>query len=70
MLSGVVGEVATFAPYFITDVVGVIFCVVELLEVERISGLDCEGSEYQTLLLLTLCFIKPTRKGNLSNSLG
>lgn len=38
---GVVAEVSTFAPYFITDIVGVTFHVVELLDLDRISTVYC-----------------------------
>lgn len=34
-------EVSTLAPYFITDIVGVTFHVVELLELDRISTMYC-----------------------------
>lgn len=37
---GVVAGVGTFPPYFITEVVGLIVRVVEMWEVDRISGVD------------------------------
>lgn len=37
----VVAEVGTSAPYFITDIAGVMFPVVEMLELDRISGEFC-----------------------------
>lgn len=44
LLSGGAGgvvEVGTLAPYFIIDVVDVMFYVVEMLELNRISGMNC-----------------------------
>lgn len=39
--AGGVVEVGTFARHFIIDVVDVMVCVVEMLELDRISGMNC-----------------------------
>ena len=38
---GVVAEVGTFVPYFVTDIVGVMFHVMEMLNFGRISDMCC-----------------------------
>lgn len=67
----VVAEVATFAPYFIADVVGMMLQVVVILQVDRISGMDCQGVNTKCSFFSHFVSLSQLeRKGLLIKSLG